>query len=90
MEYGILVVEDGNGLYQIIGSVFSPREAAEMARDYMDRADPEEETTACPPNEFVIWRNKFGGYTQRETLELLPGGGWNLLDTGGSQIAVMR
>lgn len=68
--YGILVVEDGNELYHIIGEVSSPREACELADDYERRADPEDPSTPVPPNEFIIWtRDSDGYYLIRETLE---------------------
>ena len=85
MAYGILVVEDGNELYQIIGEVASESEAAKMARDYDNSADPENEDTFCPPMQYIIWqRNENGAYAVRETIELLPSDAWNICRWDGS------
>ncbi len=70
MEYGILVVEDGNTLYQILGAVWSHAEAAELAANYERVAAPENPDTPVPPTTFVILRrNPNGFYTRRETFE---------------------
>jgi hypothetical protein len=67
--YGILTVEDGNELYQIIGEVASINEARELAADYESRASAENDDTFCPPSAFVVWRrNLHGAYTVREAL----------------------
>jgi hypothetical protein len=67
--YGILVVEDGNETYQIIGEVASQDEARELADNYEKHAHPDNPQTICPPDHFVIWRRGLGGaYTQRELL----------------------
>ena len=64
MEYGILVAEDGNGLYQIIGSVWSLNEARELADEYIAHG-PEFDYLA--PDRFIInRRGTIGGYTVRE------------------------
>ena len=69
MEYGILVVEDGNELYQILGSVHSMAEAVELAAGYEKVAEPENEDAQVPPTEYVIMRrNSNGFYTRREVL----------------------
>lgn len=71
MEYGILVVEDGNELYQILGAVWSLDEARELADAYVCAADPENPDTAVPPEQFIILRrNPNGYYTKREALEM--------------------
>ena len=71
MEYGILIVEDGNELYQILGSVWSLQEARELASNYEQHADPENPNFSLPPNNYVIIRrNADGFYTKREPFEL--------------------
>ncbi len=73
MEYGILIVEDGNELFQILGSVWSLAEARELAQLYERAAAPENPDASVPPTEFVIHRRGPGGYyTRREPLELRP------------------
>ena len=71
MGYGILVVEDGNELYQILGAVWSLEEARELANNYEVHADPDNPNTTVPPSEYVIIRrNANGWYTKREPFEL--------------------
>lgn len=71
MEYGILVVEDSNELYQILGAVWSINEALEMAENYESLASPENPDASVPPTQYVIIRrNANGFYTRRESLEL--------------------
>jgi hypothetical protein len=69
--YGILVVEDGNELYQPIGEVVSVDEARELAEDYERWAGPDN-PDSIPPAVFVIWRRdpRTGRYTKRELLEI--------------------
>ena len=70
MEYGILVVEDDNGLYQILGAVWSLDEAREMIGNYERIASPDNPDTPVPPTEYVlIRRNSNGFYTRREVFE---------------------
>ena len=67
MEYGILVVEDGNGAYQILGAVYSLAEAQELAENYESCAGPENPNADVPPTEYVIVRrNASGFYAKRE------------------------
>ena len=71
MEYGILVVEDGNEMYQILGAVWSLEEARELASNYEEHAAPENPNASVPPTEYVIIRrNPNGWYTKREKFEL--------------------
>ena len=71
MEYGILVVEDSGGLYQILGAVWSLDEARELAENYERHAGPENPNASVPPESYVIIRrNAVGWYTKRETFEL--------------------
>jgi hypothetical protein len=71
MEYGILVVEDGNELYQILGQIWSLDEARELASEYEEHANPDNPDTTVPPTEYVIIRrNHNGKYTRREKFEL--------------------
>lgn len=71
MEYGILAVEDGNKLYQILGAVWSLEEAWELASNYEEHAGPENPDAQVPPNNYVIIRrNANGWYTKREPFEL--------------------
>jgi hypothetical protein len=70
MEYGILVVEDGNELYQILGSVWSIDEARELAENYESLAAPENPNAQVPPTQYIIHRrNPNGFYTRREKLD---------------------
>jgi hypothetical protein len=89
--YGILVVEDGNELYQVIGEVASISEAVELARDYERVADPEEPNASVHPTVFAIWRrNRDGYYVDRETLELLSDNRFNVCDRSGALRIVGR
>ena len=71
MEYGILIVEDGNELYQVIGSVYSLSEAREMAENYESCAGPDVDYASVPPESFVIVRRgPEGFYSKREPFTL--------------------
>lgn len=66
MEYGILIAEDFDGHYQIVGAVASRDEARELANNYCDRG-PAEEMVA--PERFIIHRRgQRGWYNEREVL----------------------
>lgn len=69
--YGILVVEDGNELYQPIGEVASVDEAMELAEEYERWASPDN-PHSIPPTVYVIWRPdpQTGRYTRRELLTM--------------------
>lgn len=70
MEYGILVVEDGNDLWQILGAVWSLDEARELADNYERNATPDNPDTEVPPTWYIIMRrNANGFYTMREALD---------------------
>lgn len=66
MEYGILVVESGDGQYQIIGPVDSLSEASEHIAGYYAHGP----NSGClSPDRFVIVRRDTNGwYTRREFL----------------------
>ena len=71
MEYGILVVEDGNGLYQVLSAVHTVAEAREVALDYEINANPDSADCSVPPYMYVIHRrNGHGYYTVQERLFL--------------------
>ena len=68
MEYGILVVEDDSGQYQVISSVWSIAEARELIEGYFAHGH---ENGCIAPDTFVIHRRGPNGfYTVREPLEL--------------------
>ena len=70
MEYGILVVEDGSELYQILGAVWSLNEAAELAENYERICGPDNPDAQVPPTEYIIIRrNADGFYTKREAFD---------------------
>jgi len=66
MEYGILVVEDGAGGYQVVAAVSSVAEARELAWGYGRSAGDD-----CVPEVYVIHRRDGRGrYTVRELFDL--------------------
>ena len=68
MEYGILVVEDGEDLYQILGAVWSLTEARELVESYFAHGA---DAGCIAPDSFVIHRRSPDGfYTKREPFEL--------------------
>ena len=62
MEYGILVVEDGNELYQILGTVWTLDEARELAESYERVAGPECPYANVPYSDYVIIRRGPEGF----------------------------
>ena len=68
MEYGILMVEDGAGGYQVVAAVSSVDEARELAWGYGRSARPDWD---CAPEGYVIHRrDERGRYTVREEFDL--------------------
>ena len=64
MEYGILVVEDDSGQYQVVSSVWSIAEARELINGYLVHG---QENGFIAPDIFVIHRRGPNGfYTVRE------------------------
>jgi hypothetical protein len=71
MEYGILIVEDGNELYQVLGAVWDLEEARELAENYESCAGPDVDYASVPPELFVIVRRgPEGFYSVREPFTL--------------------
>lgn len=62
MEYGILIVEDGNELYQVLGTVWNLEEARELAENYVSCADPCVDYASVAPESFVIVRRGPEGF----------------------------
>ena len=68
MEYGILVVENDEGRYQILGAVWSLDEARELADTYFANGY---KAGCIAPDSFAIHRRGVTGmYTNREPFEL--------------------
>jgi hypothetical protein len=71
MEYGILIATGADGVFQILGAVYSQLEALQLADDYI-RLGPDNDYLA--PERFEIHRRgDRGGYT---LIEPLTDGEW--------------
>lgn len=69
MDKFIVIVEDGNELYQPLGLADTIAEATDMADEYIKFAHPDNPDTEVPPMFFyAIGRNQNGFWTRKTLL----------------------